>query len=183
MGRILPLVLLTLQVVLQGQGNVNFANVGVGLNSPFSDCTGARLSGSLWTLELWAGPDPGGVGALLAGPAFMGTFANGFFNAGQRTVSNVTGNTAFAQIRIWDNMGGTITSFEQAMAAGVSHGASSWFTQFLSTPPATPATMVNLASATWTGVCIPEPSTITLGVMAAAGLLLRGWMRGGFNPD
>ena len=157
-----------------GQGNVNFANVGVGLNSPFTDGSTAgnpRLAGGTWTIELWAGPDAGGAGAVMAGAAFSGSFANGFFNAGQRTISNVTGGSAFVQVRVWDNMGGTITSYGQASStANVRFGATSWFAATLSTPPATPATMVNMPALAVN--VIPEPSTIALGLIGAAGALL-----------
>lgn len=158
-----------------GQGNVNFANVGVGLNSPFFDGTqpaGTRITGGTWTIELWAGPNASDVGAALAGVAFSGSFANGYFNAGQRTVSNVTGGSAFAQVRIWDNMGGTVTSWAAAQASQtVRLASSSWFAITLSTPPATPATMVNLP----TGITVnpvPEPSTIALGILGGLGALL-----------
>lgn len=156
---------------LYGQGNVNFANAGVGLNSPFTDATaaGARLGAGTWTVELWAGADAGSL--ALAGAAYTGAFANGYFNAGQRTVANVTGTSAFAQVRVWDNMGGTITSYTQASGtAGVRFGQSSVFAITLTTAPATPATMVNLGPVAVD--VIPEPSTIALGLLGAVGALM-----------
>jgi len=152
---------------LYGQGNVNFANAGVGLNSPFFDVGGARLGAGTYTIELLAGPDAGSL--VAAGAAYTGAFANGYFNAGQRTVSNVTTATAVALVRVWDNMGGTITSFAAAQAAGVRFGQSAaTFNISLTTTPATPATMVNLGSIT----LVPEPSTIALGLLGAVGAFL-----------
>jgi hypothetical protein len=159
-----------------GQGNVNFANIGVGLSSPFVDNTssggGAPINGGTWTIELWAGPNASDVGAARAGAAFSGAFANGFFNAGQRTVSNVTtAVSAFAQVRFWDNMGGTITSWQQATATTtVRIASSSWFVISLSQPPAPPATMVNMPPVyVW---AIPEPSTIALGLLGLVGAVV-----------
>lgn len=180
MKSILPAVAMLAALSVCGQGTVNFANIGVGLASPFTcvDGGGVRLNGGTWTVELWAGPAAGGAGAVLAGPAYMGAFANGYFNAGQRTVSNVTGGTAFAQVHVWDNMNGLITSFAQATAtAGARWGTSgpAWFAINLSTPPATPATMVNMPAIGVYWCFVPEPSTIALGMMGASGiLLLRG---------
>jgi hypothetical protein len=167
-----PILLLSATLSLHGQGSVNFANVGVGLNSPFINLSagGARLNGGTWTIELWAGPVDGGAGAVMPGPAYMGGFANGYFNAGQRTVVNGIGSVAFAQVRVWDNMGGTISSWTQATATdGVLWGSSGWFQISLSTPPATPATMVNMP-VVWVG--IPEPSALMLGYLGAVGALL-----------
>ena len=161
---------------VRGQGNVNFANVSVGLISPFLDRTVvdfARINGGTWTNELLAGPDssPDSSSLVLAGPAYMGAFANGFFNAGQRTISNVNGGLAFAQVRVWDNRGGTITSWAQATSIdGLRFGASTVFAINLTVLPATPATMVNMPAIT-VGP-IPEPSTIVLGLLGGLGALL-----------
>jgi len=156
---------------LYGQGNVNFANAGVGLNAPFFDVGGStRLGAGTYTVELWAGPDANNL--ALAGAAYTGSFANGYFNAGQRTVSNVTGGTAVAVVRVWDNQGGTITSFAQASTtANVRFGSSATpFNISLTTAPATPATMTGLTSITL--AVIPEPSTIALGILGAVGAFL-----------
>jgi hypothetical protein len=171
MRLICSILLLSATLSLYGQGNVNFANVGVGLNSPFTYWDGsggvARIGAGTWSVELLAGPDAASL--ALAGPVYMGSFANGYFNAGQRTVSNVTTTTAQALVRVWDNMGGTVTSYAQAVSMGnILYGQIGIFTITLSVPPATPATMVNMSPAT----LIPEPSTIVLGLIGAVGALL-----------
>jgi hypothetical protein len=71
------------------------------------------------------------------------------------------------QMRAWDAAGGT--SYEAALAAGKLVGSSAAITVKLTVTPATPADMSGIASFS----LVPEPSTLALGVLGAAALLLR----------
>lgn len=166
---LLSAVALLAALSVQGQGTVNFANFGAGwLTSRFTDATagGAQLSGS-WSVELLAGT---ASGALTSVTTAVATFTTGFFNAGVVTVP-LTGS-GFAQVRVWDNQGGTITSYAQASStANVRFGQSTEFAiSGLAAPPSPPVTMANMP-----GVAvnvIPEPSTIALGLLGALGAFL-----------
>jgi len=113
-----------------------------------------------------------------------GTFA-GFWNppSGNPQVPGIaegdTGKRAVFQVRVWDNRGGQITSWAQALAdPSVLHGFSPSFllnSQLGGTfdPGGTPALPPNLAGLLSFNVFIvPEPSVIAIGVLGAGCLFL-----------
>jgi len=84
---------------------------------------------------------------------------------------------ALAQVRAWDNLGGTLTTWAAVLAAPntVARGVSAPFTVGPLGDPAdatkTPANLVNLTS--FNIAPVPEPGIIALGVLGLGALLLR----------
>jgi len=171
------------------QGFVSLANLGTGVNSPFKDSSGVGLSGSGYTVELLTGATAASVTDSVS-PFFTGNFlAGGYFNAGSRTVpagdvfawpaspNPQALNGTYAILRVWSNLGGTVSSFDQAMMTdGAQYGiTAAWETpvQISSTLPA--AAMAGMPKINGTGnlTLVPEPSTIALGILGVAALLLR----------
>jgi hypothetical protein len=87
------------------------------------------------------------------------------------------GGTAAVQVRAWDNVGGTVTSWAAVLSGPptVSRGVSAPFTAGPLGDPndATklPANLVNLTS--FSIAPVPEPGVIALGVLGLGALLLR----------
>jgi len=93
--------------------------------------------------------------------------------AGTGTASS---SSATLSLAAWYNGGGTITSLAAAEAAKVPYG---WSTPFSlsnlggsGSPPATPPDLVGLTSFSLVS-SVPEPGTITLGLMGAAAFVAR----------
>lgn len=174
-----------------GQGFVSLANLGAGVNSPFKDSSGVAISGSGYTVELLTGATAASVADSIS-PFFTGNFlAGGYFNAGSRTVpladvfawaaspNAAAPNGTFAMLRVWSNLGGTVSTYAQAtLTAGAQIGTTAvWETpvQTSTTLPAAAMFAMPLINGTGnlTPVAVPEPSTITLGMLGVAVLLLR----------
>jgi len=170
------------------QGFVSLANLGAGVNSPFKDASGVALSGSGYTVELLTGATATSVTDSI-NPFFTGTFASGFFNAGSRTVlaadvfawaaspNSAAPNGTFAMLRVWSNLGGTVSTYAQALSTGgAQYGITAvWETpvQVSTTLPAAAMFAMPLINGTGNLTLVPEPSTIALGMMGVAVLLLR----------
>jgi hypothetical protein len=146
---------------------------------------GAPLVGTGFTVTLWAANVNQPDSALqLVSTTTMTTRANanfvGFINAPSiaPVVPGVVGNTsdrAKFEIRVWDNKGGTITSWDQVLLTqnnNVARGMSGILT--IDSPlgiGSTPApTLQNLRS--FQLFVVPEPSVIALGVLGAGCLFL-----------
>jgi len=96
--------------------------------------------------------------------------------SGAPTVAGVPGGSQAAfQLRVWDNQGGTITSWADVLKASnnsVLRGASPVFTAFaLQVAPVTPPNLQGLQSFSLYQV-IPEPSVVALGVLGIGALVL-----------
>jgi hypothetical protein len=147
--------------------------------------TGPPLAGTGFTAQLWAGP----VGALEANlklctngtasfrTATTGTLGGTINNAPTANVPDVpggSGSRAVFQVRVWDNRGGAITSWEQVLADDtILRGTSQLFT-----PPfdlgvaggAPPPALQGLQS--FNLFQVPEPSVVALGVLGVGALVL-----------
>jgi len=81
------------------------------------------------------------------------------------------------QVRAWNNLNGTITTWAQVMAnPAVARGMSDLFSPSgalggTDTPPATPPNLIGLTS--FNLAIVPEPSLIALGALGLGALLLR----------
>jgi hypothetical protein len=150
-------------------------------------------NGNNYTAELYGAAGSGlAFSALAPLSQYTSTFATKAGGAGQFLGSNPspdpgipgTGTAATAtatlSLAAWYNGGGTITSLAAAEAAKVPYGWSTPFSTFsgplggTGSPPNTPPDITGLTSfslVTPTGV--PEPGTITLGIMGAAAFLMR----------
>jgi hypothetical protein len=143
-------------------------------------------SGSNYTAQLWYGPSGTGMGALVADTTAAGTVrfrttaaTAGFIaaNANASTLNGVDfGAVAAVQMRVWDNRGGTINTWAEALVRQqadptLAVGFSDIVNVALTVPPATPGNMVGLQSFSLT--VVPEPSVIALGALGLGALLLR----------
>lgn len=142
--------------------------------------TGALLSGTGFTAELWGGPLGTAEGSLLpATPqkTFRTGTAAGFVNAAaplaSATLGNVPMGRATLQLRAWDNMGGSILLWSQVLANdSIPRGVSALFS-----PIAVVGEGVN-PSPNLVGLesfnihQVPEPSVIALGLLGIGALLM-----------
>jgi hypothetical protein len=136
---------------------------------------GPLLAGSGFTAQLWGGPD---VNSLVPATGsstatFLAGGGAGFWPAPPNNAMVVgvpTGSVATLQVRAWDNQGGTITTWAEAVAAGVPRGVSAVFT---SQPLGFSDLVPYLVGFTSFNIAyVPEPSTLALGALGAAILLL-----------
>ncbi len=140
---------------------------------------GAFLTGSGFSADLWAANGAGQAeGALVLVPGSLTSFRTGATLGGTPAsrVLQIPGvptlGTGTFQIRAWDNAGGTLTSYAQAVLAGSPAGKSVLFDVFnLDTcMMGLPSDFVNLRS--FNLVLIPEPGSVALLGLGALGLWL-----------
>jgi len=145
---------------------------------------GAPLQGTGFTATLWAEkstlPDSALV-QIASAPFRITTTASlwGFWqppSGAQPTVPGVVGGSADRakfQIRVWDNQGGTVTSWDQVLQAPdrIAHGESTvWLLDQPLGLVGTPPNLVGLEG--FQLFTVPEPSVIALGVLGAGCLFL-----------
>ena len=131
--------------------------------------TGILLAGSGYTAELWGGPlgsaedslTPLGTTTFRTGPS-----AGYIVPVQVPILSAPVGERATFQVRVWDNLGGTVTSWDQAKSGYFGpFGSSALFS-----PPeiigANPLNLVGLTS--FNLVAVPEPSVVALAVLGSA---------------
>jgi hypothetical protein len=180
---------------LETTGDTSVAKSGqssIGTPTGSTVYTGALLAGTGFTFAVFAGPSSAvdsSALSFLASTTFRTSTGSaalpaGLVNGATVTVPGVNaGEQAKFQIRVWDNQGGTVTSWAQAaplwnngqgpLAAGVSSVVTSAALGGIGTdgnPNSTPATIG------WTSfaltAAIPEPSTFVLAGLGAAGMLI-----------
>jgi len=155
---------------LQGNATTNPVSPGA------IDYTGyPLLSGAGFTAQLFGGPQGTAEGSLtpvLPTTTFRTGAAAGFVNPVTGTVQGVLENgNATLQLRVWDNAGGTITSWAQVLP-NTPHGVSPTFNVnglggiFTTAPNIAGLQSFNLFA-------VPEPSVIALGLLGVGALLLR----------
>jgi hypothetical protein len=156
-------------------------NTAGGLPAGTQVYTGALLSGSGYTAQLFSGPAGTTDANLLVGATGLVTFrsgsAAGFTSVTTATLANVAKDAASAvfQIRVWDNSSGLYASWAQASTAWnqglIAAGTGNLFTVNaiggdLNTPP-------NLVGQQSFNIYfVPEPGTFVLAGLAAASLLI-----------
>lgn len=163
-----------------GQGTVNLSNnVGAKI-FPILTPSGGIVSGAGYSIGVYKAGTPEVLGA-----GIVFATANGRFNAG--TGAAIPGVAAGAKaslvVRAWDNAGGTINSYADATIKGESAPFS---TGTLGGDPdgdgpllpITPIGMVvegvgGFTSFSLGTTVVPEPTTIALGAIGAAALLIR----------
>jgi len=140
--------------------------------------TGARLAGTGFTSELWGGPLGSAESALTSGgatSAFRTGTGAGFNLGGSSVIQGVAaGLQATVQMRAWNNMGGTVTSWAMAVANPlIPHGSSDLVTTAALTEPPTPTTGLANQLRSFNLFVVPEPSLIALGALGLGALLVR----------
>jgi len=163
-----------------GQGAISFRNVGSGAGGTtinarvFAEDGTTALAGTGYSIQLWYGPAGTPAGSLTALASPILTFNTGAAAGYTSTAPTVQipgvaiGGVATLMWRVWDNLGGTVTSYAAATRKGES-------SPFQSAPlgdnlnPATIPVMQGLTSFS----LVPEPSTYALLALGAGALLFR----------
>lgn len=171
------------------QGQVSFVNTP----ATFSTAAGTAANGHTDRLVYWTDNTTGLLGTnwvaqlyynagaaqaegnlhVISGdtatPFRVGPAGGGIWNGGgTKTFTDVAaGGTATLQVRVWD--GSLYGTYAAAVTAGGVTGKSAAFNYTAPTPPSTATAMEGLQSFT---LQVPEPSTIALGVLGAASLLV-----------
>lgn len=135
--------------------------------------TGALLTGSGFTAQLWAGVNGTTEANLTAVSGALSSFRTGGFAgfwappAGAVTINGVAeGGIATLQVRVWDNAGGTITAWSDA----TTRGASALFQSTGLGGIAAPPVLNNMTS--FNLYAVPEPGAIALAGLGAAAFLI-----------
>jgi len=173
------------------QGTILLSNFGAGFTgSGVKDVSGTLIpaGSSQYTIELLAGTAAGSLTPLPTPITTTTWVGNGWFGVGdpQKVLPGfAAGSFPFFQLRAWNNTGG-ITDYASALAAGKAYELSTPFQLIaggglngLGNPTASPPILAGPlfgmpAGYQFTPVnVVPEPSTILLGILGAAALLLR----------
>jgi hypothetical protein len=171
------------------QGEINFANFASGLNAPVYNNTningGVLLSGSGFAADLFYGTTAGNNNLTLSQLTDLGTAAAfqsgggaGYFLGGSFTLP-VSGNTEFIVV-VWQTAAGASWTAATGGGAGsasvyAGHGGTEWgFSAPITfTPNVAPAGVGNLTGLqAFSLVPVPEPTTLALGGLGAAALLM-----------
>ncbi len=193
MKKLFSLVALTLASFgALAQGTINFANGAGGsppVNAPISDTDGTtKLAGAGFIAQLYGGAVGtawDSLGAVTPTAVFATGLNAGYFFGGPIAVTGVAGGSAAAaQVRVWNSAFASWDAAWAAYQAGnptAKVGVSGWNgtglpTTTLTTPPLgggvnTTPNLIGLTS--FHLYSVPEPSTIALGVLGTAALLLR----------
>jgi hypothetical protein len=129
--------------------------------------TGSLLTGTGFTAQLWAAPQ-GGILMPLSTTVMRpsGTLA-GFVvpPVTAPIIPNAPGGSqVIFELRVWDNRGGTITTWAQVMAdINVMRASSGTFATAVAEPPNTPPNLVGLTS--FNLFIVPEPGILSLGIV------------------
>jgi hypothetical protein len=142
--------------------------------------SGAKLSGTGYTMALYAGNSADSLSLVTAVPFLTGASA-GFITAlpGLAIPNVKPGTTGFFEIRAWDNQGGQITSWSQVLANdGIARGSSGVLNPNVKLGGVGDDGSLNLVGnlTGWTSFnlhTVPEPSVIALGALGLGALLLR----------
>jgi len=162
-----------------GQAQVNFNNrvPAASINAPIFGSDGVTPApfGSLW-VQLYGGPGGAAEGSLTAiGSAIkigIGTSTGGYFSGGGVTIPpadiNASGVSAL-QVRAWDV---NSADYATAVGAGALNGKSGILQITPGVAPSPPANLTGLASFSVSSAVVPEPSSILLGLLGAATMLV-----------
>lgn len=162
-------------VATQAQGTLDFRNRGGGIDAPVSLVGGAKLEGTAWLAQLYAGPAGGALAAVGAAVPFRTGAGAGYWDPAPdstRAVPGVEpGNNADYSVKVWASELGT--TFEAAQGAGKDgFGESAKLTAKTGGGINVPGSLTGLTAFTVTPV-IPEPSVLALGALGVGLLALR----------
>jgi hypothetical protein len=164
-------------VTALAQGSLDFTNFksNAGINAPVFAQDGTTKLGAAYLGQLYAGPVGGALAPIGTSVAFRNDGSGnptGYIVAGKVLVPTVAeGAKASVVFKAWEAAGGA--TFEAAQASGKLYGQSIMLEITTGgdnlSPPAVPSPLTGLTSFS----LIPEPSTLALGMLGAAALLLR----------
>lgn len=167
-----------------GQGTLTFLNTATGTGvtggSPVTDGVGgARLAGTGFWTQLYSSATQTGTYTAIGTPVnFRTGAAAGFVNVSTVAVPGGTpGTSVWIQMRAWEGAAGS--SYESIVAGGVGKAGMSAAIQVGPLGGPDPAGGPAFTAPNLTGlqgfaiIPVPEPSTIALGLLGAAGLLIR----------
>jgi hypothetical protein len=152
------------------QGQFNFGNRVTlsGIDAKVFKPDGTTpLAGTEFWAQAYVGTDKGSLAPVDVPVNFRtGNFV-GYVSTKTVTTTFAGGTAVWVEMRAWEAAGGN--SYEAAVAAGKLFGKSEPVQLTVAVAPATPPDMVGLKSF----ALVPEPSTMALGLLGAAALLLR----------
>lgn len=162
-----------------GQGQVVFANkVGTLVDAPVMDWRTGNGLGPNFTAQLYLQGQNGSLSPLVPSSTFRqagvgaAAIADRYWITQTLDIPGVDpGTAATFVVRVWETAYG---SYAQAQAKGGSYGDSAPFTVTVGGGILPPANLTTLQSF---GLVLPEPGTITLGVLGALALLARSSRR------
>lgn len=125
------------------------------------------LAGADFLAQAYIGADEASLAPVGTALPFRTGAAAGYITATPITTGIAAGTAVVIQMRAWEAAKGA--TYEAAVSGGGIYGKSNLVPVSLSSPPAAPADMVGLQSF----ALVPEPSTMALGVLGIAALLLR----------
>lgn len=152
------------------QGQFNFGNrvTAAGIDAKVFLPGGVTpLDGAAYLAQAYVGADAGSLAPVGTALPFRTGAAAGYITSTAITTGIAPGTSVTVVMRAWEAAKGA--TYEAAVAGGGIYGSSNPVTLSLSAPPAAPADMVGLTSFS----LVPEPSTMALGVLGIAALLLR----------
>lgn len=167
-------------------GVIKFGNTATETPGGTQTYTGAFLTGSGWSAQLWAFNGAGALESSLAAVSPVSTFRTGSTLGGTPVpiVATCTGvgavpaaGTGTFQVRVWNNVGGTLTTWAAAetewLKGSIAAGKSGLFTISNLGDGALnlPADMANFRSFNVYTI-VPEPSTFALLGLGALGMLI-----------
>ena len=166
-----------------GQGSINLNNRGLAL---VNDASGKPLTGTSFVAQVWYGASASTLTSSFAPSPFRASTTTypGSWNpaatGGPGAIATLTGfapgSTVTLQVAVWDSAIAGVGA-AQALSNTAGTGLSQTFTYAIPADPlAIPGGMEGLKSfnlAAAGGPVVPEPTTIALGALGAAALLLR----------
>jgi len=176
--------LLTTAVILFGvvsswaQGTVNFANATAQIDAPdfvkLGSAAQVAAVGPTYAAQLYIAPngtvDPTAFVAVGSPVAYSTGLDAGYFFGGSIATSFAAGTQVAVQVRAFNTTQGA--NFQAASTASAAQiGLSNIIQGYTLGGQTPPASLIGLQS--FTIAVVPEPSTIALGVIGAAALLLR----------
>ena len=165
-----------------GQGQIDLNNRGLAL---VNDAAGKPLTGTTFVAQVWYGASASTLTSSFAPSPFRASTTTypGSWNpaaaGGPGALGTLTGfapgSTVTLQVRVWDSSVAGVGA-AQALTKTAGTGLSETFTYAIPADPlAIPGGMGGLKSFNLAagGSVVPEPTTIALGALGAAALLLR----------
>ena len=166
-----------------GQGQINLNNRGLAL---VNDASGKPLTGTTFVAQVWYGASASALTSSFAPSPFRASTTTypGSWNpaatGGPGAIATLTGfapgSTVTMQVAVWDSALSGVGA-AQALSKTAGTGLSQTFTYAIPADPlAIPGGMEGLKSFNLVAggaPVVPEPTTIALGALGAAALLLR----------